>query len=484
MSFEMLGLSEFGTALSRVTAELDAGSKRAIGRGAAEVEKTAKENAAGTPGPDVVTGTLRRGVGHTPVHRVGLVGWQSEVGPTVIYSRRIDLGFHGTDSLGRVYCVDEQTEALTIQGWRKHDELQAGDLILALDPATWTMKWTPVQAVHRYGGVHNAVRFGGRTMSVLATAEHRWLTQRYYGRGKRFVSGWRTTVELTQSDRFPLSAPRGDAPPTKTHSDDLVEFVAWFWTEGSFDWSRRRQQNDKRTATTRPISLSLSQSPRANPEKCVRIEALLSRLFGLPGRFEDGAHWHGRINSHTGTCTYRIDRVAAWLVENLVRRPSKALEPAFLCSLTNEQLELLINVSLLADGYVDPMGTARLSQDDEERIRGFEMACALAGRPITTHFVPRRNRWITTLLHRPFGSPLSNAFRADRPGGTYEPLQHEGLMWCPTTELGTWLARRDGTIYVTGNSQEAKPFFTPAWEKVVHRLPGIYAEEWSKGLVG
>jgi|SRR5579864_4785470 len=103
MSFEFRGLSEFSAALSRITAQADAGSKRAIARGAAEVEKVAKENASGAPGPEVVTGTLRRGVRHTTVHRVGLVGWQSEVGPTVIYSRRIDLGFIGADSLGRIY---------------------------------------------------------------------------------------------------------------------------------------------------------------------------------------------------------------------------------------------------------------------------------------------------------------------------------------------------------------------------------------------
>jgi hypothetical protein len=117
MSFEMLGLSEFGAALTRVSSQVDAGSKRAIARGAAEVEKTAKENAAGTPGPDVVTGTLRRGVGHTPVHRVGLVGWQSEVGPTVIYSRRIDLGFKGTDSLGRIY--NQEAKPYFTPAWEK-----------------------------------------------------------------------------------------------------------------------------------------------------------------------------------------------------------------------------------------------------------------------------------------------------------------------------------------------------------------------------
>jgi hypothetical protein len=117
VSLEILGLSEFGAALTRVSSKVDAGSKRAIARAAAKVEKEAKENAAGSPGPDVVTGTLRRGVVHTAVHRSGLFGWQSEVGPTVIYSRRIDLGFFGEDSLGRIYA--QQPRPYFTPAWEK-----------------------------------------------------------------------------------------------------------------------------------------------------------------------------------------------------------------------------------------------------------------------------------------------------------------------------------------------------------------------------
>jgi len=31
---------------------------------------------------------------------------------------------------------------------------------------------------------------------------------------------------------------------------------------------------------------------------------------------------------------------------------------------------------------------------------------------------------------------------------------HEGLIWCPTTQNKTWLARRNGTVYFTGNSND------------------------------
>lgn len=117
MSFEILGLGEFASALDGVVRDADAGSKRAIARGGAEVVKVGQENASGAPGPDVVTGTLRRGIRMTPVHRAGPIGWQTEVGPTVIYSRRIDLGFHGADALGRVY--NQEAKPYFTPAWEK-----------------------------------------------------------------------------------------------------------------------------------------------------------------------------------------------------------------------------------------------------------------------------------------------------------------------------------------------------------------------------
>ena len=103
MSIVWSGVDEFVAALDRVATRTSAELRAAAGEMAGELEKQAKLNASGRPGPEVVTGTLRRGITHDPVTPYGVAGWQTKVGPTVIYSRRIELGFHGADSLGRVY---------------------------------------------------------------------------------------------------------------------------------------------------------------------------------------------------------------------------------------------------------------------------------------------------------------------------------------------------------------------------------------------
>ena len=98
-----IGIPEFAAALERTTARASAESRVFVAEAAASIEAIAKDHASGRPGPEVVTGTLRRGITHDPIQPWGVGGWRTKVGPTVIYSRRIELGFHGTDSRGRHY---------------------------------------------------------------------------------------------------------------------------------------------------------------------------------------------------------------------------------------------------------------------------------------------------------------------------------------------------------------------------------------------
>lgn len=62
---------------------------------ALDVEHDAKSNA------PVLTGTLRRSIHHEVRHSPG--GATAEIGTDVPYGRRIEEGFAGADSLGRVY---------------------------------------------------------------------------------------------------------------------------------------------------------------------------------------------------------------------------------------------------------------------------------------------------------------------------------------------------------------------------------------------
>jgi hypothetical protein len=97
------GVPEFAAALEKTVARASIEARAAVVEVASELEKAAKQNASGRPGPNVISGTLRRSLKHDPVEPWGVAGWRTRVGPTVIYARRIELGFRGVDSLGRLY---------------------------------------------------------------------------------------------------------------------------------------------------------------------------------------------------------------------------------------------------------------------------------------------------------------------------------------------------------------------------------------------
>lgn len=65
------------------------------------VETQAKANASGRPGPRAITGHLRRSINaSTSIEGSAAV---SRIGSNAVQARRLELGFTGTDSIGRHY---------------------------------------------------------------------------------------------------------------------------------------------------------------------------------------------------------------------------------------------------------------------------------------------------------------------------------------------------------------------------------------------
>ena len=333
------------------------------------------------------------------------------------------------------YCVDDQTEALTRSGWKRHDQLQAGDEVWGVDPETWTAGWTPVRSVHRFTGSRPMLSLESRVHSSLTTGQHRWLTERYDGHQRRIKREWRTSSSLVQGSRIPLAAPSVDASAA-IHSDAFVELVAWFWTEGCHHWGHRHW-----------CGASLGQSRKANPGHVDRIESCLRLEFGDPGRSHEGGAWYA--TERDGMVEFHLSEKVASVLRDVVSAPEKVVDPAFIAGLTHAQLGLFIDVSLAADGSVGGDGVRVLAQSSEQRIRSFEMACVLAGIPVHTHHTGS-GMWSCRLLKRTRCRPLFHQSEES----TSKWVHHDGVVWCPETGTGTWLARRNGTVYYTGNSSD------------------------------
>lgn len=83
--------SGFNAHLRAMAERADAATRQAVVDSAALVERKAKENSSGRPGPNVQSGAHRRSIVTDGPSRVGNT-WEARVGPTMVYSRRLELG--------------------------------------------------------------------------------------------------------------------------------------------------------------------------------------------------------------------------------------------------------------------------------------------------------------------------------------------------------------------------------------------------------
>ncbi|QUX28596.1 N-acetylmuramoyl-L-alanine amidase [Nocardiopsis akebiae] len=373
------------------------------------------------------------------------------------------------------YCVDEATEILTENGWRTVRQVSPGDVVLTLNHATGMSEWQPLQDVLVFPAMRRElVRMEGREHSSLTTPGHRWPVERYYrrtgtergknaggtwartGRSARGVSGrerlWATTDTLTYWDRIPLTAPCAHLPAEPKWSDHIVELVAWFWTEGHI----KRQGRDRAPGT----SVVIYQSAMRDPDRVARIRDALHGVFGpscerfpRTGRSTDGVpRWREARNRQLSEFHLSSDAGGA-LLEHA---PGRVPTHAFLRSLTREQLALFIEASLSGDGHGNRTNNSQsLSQKNRAAAEAFQFAAILAGYATSLRRRPPTSStpypmWKVELRRKTYVSPRTAAARQAKFTITREP--HEGRIWCVRTPNSTWLARREGTVYFTGNS--------------------------------
>jgi hypothetical protein len=101
-----LGAKEAMAALDKIAVQGDLASKTMIASAAALVVKETQaqfqgshkkgEPHVGGAQPNIVTGMLRRSIIMAPIVQVGASDYQTTVGPSAIYGRRVELGYKGS----------------------------------------------------------------------------------------------------------------------------------------------------------------------------------------------------------------------------------------------------------------------------------------------------------------------------------------------------------------------------------------------------
>ena len=326
-------------------------------------------------------------------------------------------------------CVDDRTTCLTREhGWAYHHQLSAGDHVLSYDPHSHTTQWQPLLDLaaneHYDGDMHH---LSAPDLSALATPDHRWPLQRP-ATGVRTVQ---TSRALPHSNDWALmrNAPHA-GPRDATYSDAFVRLLAWYTTTGTL----------LRTGT----ALSLRQPDTANPR---HVDAIRRDLAGMGGlTVSDAPHHHPLVTSETR----RRDGLATWLLTGsdvhriLTAAPGTPRVPTmcFLTHLTPQQAALFVDTCVMANGSAQHDS---IQQPHPGRMNALLTAAVLAGHALTLDPSGTRCR----LRRNP--SPDHTDTHIATHTLKRETVRHQGTIWCPHVPSGHWVARRAGTVYLTGS---------------------------------
>jgi hypothetical protein len=341
---------------------------------------------------------------------------------------------------GVEYCVSDDTEVLTREGWKRYDEIDVGTAALTLNNDTGLAEWQPVEAVNVFEGERWIYETNFRGHSSATTGGHRWPVAWFSHPGRPWRRRWSTTETLTKNEKISCAAPLIDLPSVQKYDDALVELMAWYWTEGTW--------------TLPGGKITIAQwGPHM-----ARIKAAATKLFGpeLPDRRRKGGIWDGAVwKSNTAGNVIRLgDAASAVLLEHIVDYRTKAVSYDFVANLTQAQLELFINCSVWADADSDWLPTERCTfgQKVEHNIDVLQFACQLAGRKSVKYSHSKMNGqpWYQLGIYAQHRTKIKAKSMLDNMVRRW----HKGVVWCPTTPNRTWCARRNGTVYFTGNSFE------------------------------
>ena len=326
-------------------------------------------------------------------------------------------------------CVDEETECLTIDGWKRHNELRNGDVAAQFNIETGQLSWAPIETVAQYS-VQNEpmVTTKSRDLVLRFTPNHRTLVSK---RNKHDRLWQRPIViradALKPSYGIPVSGewdPAGEEPMTP----EWAELLGWYITEG----------HEQKTGWR----VEIYQSPTANPKHTARIRELLHAVSAEWEESTGYRDWRGRV------CTLTAFSISGFAAIRLRELAPRKILPNSVLRWSKRLLDALFTGLIGGDGHQRPddgrFSFIQKSKETTDTVQAIAVRLGFATK------ATRRSEgtWTIYLTHKKFiGLRGTNGIGAHL---KIEP--YTGVIWCPKLPLGTWVARKNGRMFITGNT--------------------------------
>lgn len=333
-----------------------------------------------------------------------------------------------------VNCVDFDTEILTMSGWKHYNEVCVNDKILSYNMSTECITTDTINAIHIYEGTFDTMRFNHSSFDAVSTLDHRWVCQESNAKAK-----FDTTNHIS-SVKWPTPILRmadNNLSENNKILDNQLKVIGWTLTDGYYNGKQ---------------AIILYQSESSNRKKAIYND-MIKTLVSLNLQFTIRNRTEFYHEIYINACDF-----TNWIRSTFKER---TLTFDFVSTLSQRQAKIVVNAMLDGDGTFNK-GNYRFICSTEEKNDAFQYLCCVAGIATNSkkllpdgkkHFgnVTNINGYVET--KKPYYViSLLNRKRVHLYPKHKTHTKTNGV-WCVTTDNESWIARRNGKVFITGNSR-------------------------------
>jgi DNA modification methylase len=322
-------------------------------------------------------------------------------------------------------CVDQDTKILTQNGWKSYKTINKKDKVATWNHITNEIKLQKINAIHIMPYKGDMVVFKNHNTNQLVTPNHRiykqhWIRTQINGNRKGEFEPW-TIMEAGAINRYlPIKLPIAAKYNGSGIGKWQTRLLAWVWTEGGFDLSG--------------IGVRIYQS-NVNPKNIKRIRNTLNNTVEYYSEYTREREYEGRkYIEHSWFFT------GPWAEYIRVRLPNKHPTWNLLWQMSFQERKTFIKTAMHGDGC---WSSLQFFQKNRRDLKWFQ---TLLHTTNMQGMIGGHSRKDCISLHNnPTTMLVSKTLKNHK-------QFYDGMVWCVSVDNGAFLAKRNGQIFITGNS--------------------------------
>ncbi|MBM7557304.1 anaerobic ribonucleoside-triphosphate reductase [Halanaerobacter jeridensis] len=319
-------------------------------------------------------------------------------------------------------CMSEDTEILTPNGWKKYNEVEVGETIKTFNIEENKIENSKVNKVFRRHYEGKMYNLTNRIQDQLISPKHR-VVRKINNTNRYRLQTIEEVAKMKSPAITPITAPN-DNQEIKL-SDEEIKLIAWIVTEGSLE----QKGNWRR--------LTIYQSRNKNRAKFDEIIALLDKL-GYKYTINEG----GKSLGDTVTQIRFNAETSRAILELFDRNNSINCIPQQLLNMSQRQSELFIKTYIKGDGHEG----CKITTTDKNISNELQQIIINSGNGFTVNTreateIGNKKRYIIRIIEH------QDTYISD-----IKEVNYDGIIWCPNTDNETVIARRNGKVFITGNT--------------------------------